>query len=127
MPQVPVLRPREVVRAFERCGWRVGRQRGSHIILNKPGSFAALVIPNHDVVARGTLRSLITKAGPSVEQFLADFLYFCRPIASRGCSARTPACSVDTPVDAFSGLRNSWNCPKCSEVATRPKSSGAPA
>ena len=37
MTAVPLLRPREVVRAFERLGWQVARQRGSHIVMTKPG------------------------------------------------------------------------------------------
>ena len=32
-----LFRPREVVRAFERLGWQVARQRGSQIVLTKPG------------------------------------------------------------------------------------------
>jgi predicted RNA binding protein YcfA (HicA-like mRNA interferase family) len=32
MPALPLLRPREVIRAFEQLGWQVARQRGSHII-----------------------------------------------------------------------------------------------
>lgn len=71
MPQVPLLRPREVVRAFESLGWRAVRQRGSHLLLTKPGSIATLSVPDHPQVARGTLRALIAKAGLSVEQFLA--------------------------------------------------------
>jgi predicted RNA binding protein YcfA (HicA-like mRNA interferase family) len=63
MPPVPLLRPREVVRAFERLGWEVARQRGSHI--------ATLSIPDHPQVARGTLRSLIARAGLTVDEFLA--------------------------------------------------------
>ena len=70
MPPVPILRPREVVRAFEKLGWEVARQRGSHIILTRPGHIATLSVPNHAQVARGTLRSLIVKAGLTVEQFL---------------------------------------------------------
>jgi predicted RNA binding protein YcfA (HicA-like mRNA interferase family) len=71
MPPVPVLRPRDVVRAFERLGWQVARQRGSHIIMTRPGSIVTLSIPDHNEVARGTLRDLIAKAGLTVEQFLA--------------------------------------------------------
>ncbi len=71
MPPIPVLRPREVVKAFEKLGWEVARQRGSHIILTKPGHIATLSVPNHDTVARGTLRSLIVKAGITIEKFLA--------------------------------------------------------
>jgi predicted RNA binding protein YcfA (HicA-like mRNA interferase family) len=70
MPTVPVLKPREVVRAFEKLGWEIARQRGSHIILTKAGHIATLSVPNHPEVARGTLRSLINRSGLTVEQFL---------------------------------------------------------
>jgi len=70
MPRLPVLRPREVVRAFERLGWEVARQRGSHVILTKPGSIASLSVPQHPEVARGTLRALMARAGLSPERFL---------------------------------------------------------
>jgi len=71
MPPVPVLRPRDVVAAFRKLGWEVARQRGSHIILTKPGNPATLSVPDHAQVARGTLRALITRAGLTVEEFLA--------------------------------------------------------
>lgn len=70
MPAVPILTPREVIRAFEKLGWEVTRQRGSHIILTKEAHPATLSIPNHPEVARGTLRSLIAKAGLTIEEFL---------------------------------------------------------
>jgi predicted RNA binding protein YcfA (HicA-like mRNA interferase family) len=70
MPPVPLLRPREVVVAFQKLGWQVARQRGSHIILTKAGHIATLSIPNHPQVARGTLRALIARAGLTVEEFL---------------------------------------------------------
>ena len=35
MPTVPILRPRRVVKTFEKLGWEVVRQQGSHIILTK--------------------------------------------------------------------------------------------
>ena len=70
MPPVPILRPREVVRAFERLGWQIARQRASHIILTKPGHIATLSVPDHPTVARGTLRSLVARAGITIEEFL---------------------------------------------------------
>ncbi len=70
MPPVPLLRPQEAVRAFQRLVWEVVRQRGSHIILTKPGHIATLSVPDHPQVGRGTLRSLIAKAGLTVEEFL---------------------------------------------------------
>jgi predicted RNA binding protein YcfA (HicA-like mRNA interferase family) len=69
MPPVPLLRPREVVRAFERLGWQTVRQKGSHIILTKADHDATLSIPDHAQVARGTLRGLIAKAGLTVDEF----------------------------------------------------------
>ena len=71
MPPVPLLRPGDVVRAFERLGWTVARRKGSHIILTKAGNPATLSVPNHEVVARGTLRSLIARSGLSIEAFLS--------------------------------------------------------
>jgi len=70
MPPVPVLRPREVVKTFEKLGWQVSRQRGSHIILTRKGHIATLSVPNHPEVARGTLRSLVARAGLTVDEFL---------------------------------------------------------
>ena len=70
MPPIPLLRPREVVKTFEKFGWQVARQKGSHIILTKEGHIATLSIPNHPQVARGTLRSLISKAGMTEEEFI---------------------------------------------------------
>lgn len=70
MPAVPILKPSEVIKTFEKLGWEVTRQRGSHIILTKEGYPASLSVPNHNEVARGTLRSLISKAEITVDEFL---------------------------------------------------------
>jgi len=70
MPSVPILKPREVVKTFEGFGWEVARQRGSHIILTKEAHIATLSVPNHAHVARGTLRSLIARAGLTVDEFV---------------------------------------------------------
>ena len=71
MASLPVLSGREVVRAFEKDGWQVARQRGSHVIMVKEGSMATLSVPDHKEVARGTLRSLIRASGLTVEHFSA--------------------------------------------------------
>jgi len=71
MPPVPVLRPGDVVAAFRKLGWGVARRRGSHIILTKPRHPATLSVADHPQVARGTLRAPITRAGLTVEEFLA--------------------------------------------------------
>ncbi len=70
MPTLPVLSGRKTVRAFEKLGWQVARQRGSHIILVKEGENVTLSIPDHKEIARGTLRSLIRAAGITVDEFM---------------------------------------------------------
>jgi predicted RNA binding protein YcfA (HicA-like mRNA interferase family) len=70
MSPVPVLRPTAVVKTFQKLGWEIARQRGSHIIMTKPGHHATLSIPDHSEVARGTLRCLISKAGLTIDQFI---------------------------------------------------------
>ncbi len=71
MPSLPILSGLEVVKIFESFGWRVNRQRGSHIILTRDGEIATLSIPNHKEVARGTLRSLIRSANLTVDEFVS--------------------------------------------------------
>ena len=71
MRKLPLLSGREVVKVFEHLGWEVARQRGSHIILVKEGNIATLSVPDHDEVARGTLKTLIARADITVEEFLS--------------------------------------------------------
>jgi predicted RNA binding protein YcfA (HicA-like mRNA interferase family) len=70
--QLRGLRSNEVVRAFERLGYRVDRISGSHCILEHP-SRPPLQIPYHAgrVVAEGLLRSQIRCAGFTVDEFEA--------------------------------------------------------
>jgi predicted RNA binding protein YcfA (HicA-like mRNA interferase family) len=70
MPPLPLLRGRDVAAVFEKLGWTVARQRGSHIIMVKDGSMATLAVPDHTEVARGTLRSLIRAAEITTQEFL---------------------------------------------------------
>jgi len=69
--KLPVVSGREAVRAFERLGWTVARQSGSHVVLIKAGEIATLSVPDHAEVAKGTLRGLIRSAGITVDQFVA--------------------------------------------------------
>ena len=69
MPGLPVLSGAEAVKVFERAGWRRHRQRGSHVVLLKPGHIASLSVPQHRELSPGTLRALIRAAGMSVEEF----------------------------------------------------------
>ncbi len=70
--RLPSVSTRDVVRAFERSGFRVipGRGKGSHITMARDDWPAILVIPAHGDVPRGTLRALIRQSGLTVEQFI---------------------------------------------------------
>jgi predicted RNA binding protein YcfA (HicA-like mRNA interferase family) len=70
LPELPVVSGKAARLAFERSGWQSRRQRGSHMILTKPGSLVSLSIPDHSELAPGTLRKLIRLAGMSVEEFV---------------------------------------------------------
>jgi len=71
MPSLPGLSGRDVVKVFAKDGWQMARQRGSHMILVKPGHMATLSVPDHREVAKGTLRSLIRSSGLTTEEFAA--------------------------------------------------------
>ena len=71
MAKLPVVSGADAVKAFQRAGWRVDRQRGSHVVLLKAGSVASLSVPQHPELAPGTLRALIRAAAMSVEEFTA--------------------------------------------------------
>jgi predicted RNA binding protein YcfA (HicA-like mRNA interferase family) len=67
---LPRISGREVVKALEKIGYAVDRQRGSHIVLrNEESPYRRLTVPDHEEVAKGTLRSIIRQAGLSVEEF----------------------------------------------------------
>ena len=46
MAKLPVVSGADAVKAFQRAGWRVDRQRGSHVVLLRAGSVASLSVPS---------------------------------------------------------------------------------
>jgi predicted RNA binding protein YcfA (HicA-like mRNA interferase family) len=71
MPRPPAISGREAVRVFEKAGWTVARQRGSHVVLSKPGTIYTLSIPLHDVLGPGLLRDQIRKSGLTIDEFVS--------------------------------------------------------
>jgi predicted RNA binding protein YcfA (HicA-like mRNA interferase family) len=70
MAKLPVISGKEAVRAFEKDGWRVVRRaKSKHIVMKKEGMVTTLSIPEHKVLDRGLLRSLIRDAHLSIEKF----------------------------------------------------------
>ena len=61
----------EAVKKFLRAGWSIARQKGSHVMMTKPGYQYTLSIPQHSELGPGILRKLLQQAGISPEEFNA--------------------------------------------------------
>jgi predicted RNA binding protein YcfA (HicA-like mRNA interferase family) len=72
MPDLPHLSGLEIIRALERLGFAQARQRGSHVVMKKstPEGSIGCVVPMHDEVAIGTLRSILKQAKVSADEFM---------------------------------------------------------
>jgi predicted RNA binding protein YcfA (HicA-like mRNA interferase family) len=71
--KVPSLDYQPILRALQRDGWVIVRQKGSHIRLHKrlPDEILKLTVPAHRPVKRSTLAHLLKQARLTVEEFLA--------------------------------------------------------
>jgi len=70
MARLANISGKQALKAFQKAGWSLVGQVGSHVVLSKPGLRANLSVPQHKELSVGTLRSLIRHAGISVDQFL---------------------------------------------------------
>lgn len=61
-PRQPVVSGQRLIKALEAEGWKVVRQRGSHVRLKKDGRRTALVVPLHKELRRGTLAGILRDA-----------------------------------------------------------------
>lgn len=71
MPKLPQVSGDDAVKVFQKLGWELSRQRGSHMVMTKSGSIYSLSIPKKRVLAPGLLRDLIRKADISVHDFIS--------------------------------------------------------
>ena len=71
MPKIRPLPPQRLIKILEKIGFRIIRQKGSHVIMiNDKGT--RIVIPVHPGkdVKPGLIRAIIKEAGLSREEFL---------------------------------------------------------
>ncbi|MCL0081408.1 type II toxin-antitoxin system HicA family toxin [Peptococcaceae bacterium] len=71
MSKLPVISGRECVRMLEQVGFYLKRQKGSHMVTRRNTPFAQVIVPDHKVLDRGTLRAIIRQAGLSIEEFIS--------------------------------------------------------
>lgn len=72
MTRLPVISGKKAVKALKRAGFVMVRQRGSHVRMKKATSerMISITIPLHDGLDRGTLKTIINRAGLSLEEFV---------------------------------------------------------
>ncbi|OGJ70321.1 hypothetical protein A3G69_04970 [Candidatus Peribacteria bacterium RIFCSPLOWO2_12_FULL_53_10] len=71
MPKLPRTSAEHIIRTLEAVGFKVVRQRGSHVVLRRGDR--GCVVPMHKEVAVGTLRGLLRQADVSSEEFVEAF------------------------------------------------------
>jgi predicted RNA binding protein YcfA (HicA-like mRNA interferase family) len=64
----PILKPNDIISALSKKGFVYKSQKGSHAKYSNGHRIA--IIPIHDTVARGTLKSILLQAGIELEDFL---------------------------------------------------------
>lgn len=71
-PRLPIISGREAIKAFQKIGYEVVRQRGSHVRMRDRAnpSHKPLSIPDHKELKPGLLRKLLQDANLDVEEFL---------------------------------------------------------
>lgn len=72
MNKVPSLSYHQIVRALQRDGWTVVRQRGSHLRLQKRvgDEVLKITVPAHRPVKRSTLAHILKQARLDLDDFL---------------------------------------------------------
>ncbi len=66
-----MLSGQDVRRVLEYHGFKMLRQRGSHMVMQRPIASGTITIPvpDHSELRTGTLRSIIRQSGLAVEEF----------------------------------------------------------
>jgi predicted RNA binding protein YcfA (HicA-like mRNA interferase family) len=76
MPKFPIDAPvRKVINALEQLGFEKIRE-GNHIAMirqNPDGTKTPLTMPNHSKIKKSTLRTILTQAGISRDNFLKTY------------------------------------------------------
>lgn len=72
MPKLPVISSRQLIAFLKRKGFSVVSQKGSHIKMRDRSGKTA-VIPNHNVIKKGTLKKgILNPLGISVEELIKE-------------------------------------------------------
>ena len=70
MSKLPSISGKNCVKALQKVGFYLKRRESSHIILRRDNPFAQVVVPDHQELAKGTLRAILRDVDLSVEEFI---------------------------------------------------------
>lgn len=59
---------KQIIKALRRIGYVVDHQRGSHIFMHNLEKNLSVIVPNHKEIKKGTLNSIIKKAGITIDE-----------------------------------------------------------
>ena len=65
------LSGKTVIKALNKVGFYVKRQKGSHIVLRRNIPYSQVVVPDHKSIDTGTLASILDGANLTTEEFIA--------------------------------------------------------
>jgi len=70
MSKLPSISGKNCVKALQKVGFYLKRRESSHVILRRDNPFAQVVVPDHQELAKGTLRAILRDVDLSVEEFI---------------------------------------------------------
>ncbi|MBI2780113.1 MAG: type II toxin-antitoxin system HicA family toxin [Gammaproteobacteria bacterium] len=68
-PSLPHISGADAIRALQKLGFVIARQKGSHVVLRRGST--GCVVPNHREIKIGTLSSVLKQAGISADEFMS--------------------------------------------------------
>jgi len=69
--KLPTISGKDCIKALQAVGFYQKRRESSHVILRRDQPFTQVVVPDHQELAKGTLRAIIRDVDLSVEEFVA--------------------------------------------------------
>ena len=58
------------MKALQKVGFYLKRRESSHVILRRDNPFTQVVVPDHQELAKGTLRAILRDIDLSIEEFI---------------------------------------------------------
>jgi predicted RNA binding protein YcfA (HicA-like mRNA interferase family) len=70
MSKLPSISGKECMKVLEKIGFYQKRRESSHVIMRRDEPFSQVVVPDHDAIAKGTLRAILRDTDLTVEEFI---------------------------------------------------------